>query len=174
MMMPKLSAWGGVLLLALLAVPTAAAQGRFSLPVELGDGPVVSVDPDLYIASLRLHPTFNLDRQGDFQLALSGAAVYTNPNVAFLGGGRLTARLTRIDFSILSLASVRVAAEGLYGTRQRSQLGGALIVDLGDGLLQITVRGARDVRQDVTILEGALGTNLWTFFGPKGEDDPFE
>ena len=44
----------------------------------------------------------------------------------------------------------------------------------GDGLLQITVRGARDVRQDATLLEGALGTNLWTFLGPKGEPDPFD
>lgn len=167
--------WGGLWLALLLAAAPAAGQARFSLPVELTDGLAVSGSPPHpFTASLRLHPTLGLDRRGTFQAALTGAAVFTNPEVAFLGGGRLTARIAQFQYSILPLASIRLAAEGLAGTRARSRVGGGVILDVGGGLVQLTLRAARDVRQDVTFAEGGLGLDLWLLFGPKGEPDPFD
>lgn len=161
------------LILVLGGTREAFSQSNVSLVAEVGDGFVTAGTPNAYVASFRVHPGLTAGPGKRVRLSATAAAQYTNPGVALLGGGRLLLRLTRFSYDLLDLAAVSAGPEVLWGTR-RAQLGGALVFDVGEGVVLLTLRGARDLRQDATLFEVALGTDLWLWLHPRRGEDPFD
>jgi len=140
------------------------AQNGFSLPIEFGQGIIFKPGVDPYIFSAQLHPSLGFG--GKFTIGGSMAGVYTNPEWAFMWGGRLAFHLTKLSKKPIS------AGPGIdYGTlyfvgtfllenNKLRRLAGGLILDIWDGALQISPRAGYDDKLERPFLEVTLGTNL--------------
>ncbi len=156
-----------LLLSLLLAAPPAPAQ-TFFLPLEAGDGVLL---PDRgtkpFLASARLHPTLGFGQRNALRIGLTGAVAYVNPEVSVQGGGRLWLRVHEVTaLGRFPVAEVALAAEALWGTKQRNPVGGALIFGVGR-LAQFTLRGGYDLEQEAPYLGVALGTDLSFLLGTR-------
>jgi hypothetical protein len=149
----------------LISATFSHAQNGFSLPIEFGQGIIFKPGVDPYTFSAQLHPSLGFG--GKFTIGGSMAGVYTNPDWAFMWGGRLTLFLAElrkkpiaagpsIDYGTLHFVGTFLLE---YGKLRR--LAGGLILDIWDGALQISPRAGYDEKQERPFLEVTLGTNLF-------------
>lgn len=143
-----------------IVVPVEFAQG-----VTLGRG-----SPEPYAASVRLYPTYVLDRRHQVRVALATGGALVNPSVEALVGGRLTTSLYEFPAGPVRGVGVHVGIEGLYGTSDRGLLGVMLIGDAG-GAFQATLRAERDFTNDATLLELGLGFHVYDRSPPEKAPD---
>ncbi|MCI0691771.1 hypothetical protein L0337_07145 [candidate division KSB1 bacterium] len=141
------------------------AQSGFSLPIEFGQGIIFKPGVDPYTFSAQLHPSLGF---GDkFTIGGSMAGVYTNPDWAFMWGGRLAFHLAKlskkpigagpgIDYGTLHFVGTVLLENG-----KLRRTAGGLILDIWDGTLQISPRAGYDDRLERPFLEVTLGTNLF-------------
>jgi hypothetical protein len=159
---------------AALAVMPGLAQPRFFLGVEVGQGLFVADHPPHpFTASLRVHPMWRFGSARTAGVGLTSSATYVNPGMSWMGGGRISYELFRLTAGELRLASLHLAGEALWGTDDRNPVGGALIIEAG-GVVQLTLRGARDLARDVSLFEISLGVDLWRWLAPREDIDPFD
>ncbi len=139
----------------------------FFLPLEIGDGAIfVDQKPQVYTASLRIHPTVGIGSARKFRISATGALVYFSPDLELMGGGRISYQLLDAFNIGGASAGLHLAAEGLVGTNDRKTLGGALIAD-GFGAVQVSARISRELEDNFTLFELSVGTDLGTWFrGP--------
>ncbi len=154
-------------------------EPSFFLPGELGDGASWAGGVRAsYAASLRLHPTLGIGSGRRLRLSASGAVAYFSPEIAFMGGGRVSYRIAHPVDLLGSGLFVHVAGEGLWGTRDRRTMAGALILD-ADRFAQLTVRVGRELRDHDTFFEISLGTDVALWAGhpatrpPSRRPEPF-
>ena len=172
---------GLALLLALLALalPCVAKGQQILLPVEVGDGVLLTEgSPKPFTAAARLHPALGVGRSSRLQVGLTGAVAYANPDVSWQGGGRLQFRLAEFEFmQRFRFAELGLAAEALWGTQDRNPIGGALVLSL-NRLIQATVRSGYDLGQEAAYVGVGVGTDLAFWLGagsPQPEPpDPIE
>jgi hypothetical protein len=137
-------------------VPVEAAQG-----VTLGRG-----SPAPFAASLRVYPTYIIDRRGQLRLAAEAGAALVNPDVEALIGARITKGVFELNIGPVRGVGAHLGVEGLYGTSDRVLLGVMLIGDAG-GVFQGTLRAAQDITHGATLLE--LGAGIHLYNGPTPE-----
>ncbi|MGH7754387.1 MAG: hypothetical protein ACREN5_16405, partial [Gemmatimonadales bacterium] len=135
--------------------PTVVVPVEFAQGVTLGRGA-----PAPYGASIRLYPTYVLDRAHQVRIAIAGGGALVNPRVEALVGGRLSTSVYEFPAGPIRGVGVHVAIEALYGTSDRGLLGVMLIGDAG-GAFQATIRAARDVTNRATLLELGLGFHVY-------------
>jgi hypothetical protein len=133
-----------------IVVPLEVAQG-----VSVGRG-----SPAPYAASIRLYPTYVLDRKHQTRFAVAGGLVLVNPKLEGVIGARLSRSLLELNTGPLRGIGLLLGVEGLYGTSDRGLLGVMLIGDLG-GAFQATIRGEQDVTNGATLLELGLGFHVY-------------
>jgi hypothetical protein len=148
---PARSPYGPVFL-----IPAELAQG-----VTLGRG-----SPAPYAASVRLYPTYVLDRRSQLRVAAQIGGGLANPDVEALLGGRVTKSVFELDLGPIRGVGAHVGIEALYGTSGRTLVGAMLIGD-GGGIIQGTVRGAADLSNGATLLELGLGVHLSSTAAPE-------
>jgi len=142
-------------------VSRSAYGPRFVLPLELAQGATVGRgSPAPYAASIRLHPTYVLDRTRQIRIAATLGPALTNPDVELLLGGRITKSVFELNAGPVRGIGAHLGLEALYGTSGRALLGAVLIAD-GGGLFQATVRVEPDVTNGATLLELGLGMQLY-------------
>lgn len=163
-----------------IAVPVAAqaqadpcTPGRsafgpsFVVPLELAQGVTLGRRaPAPYAASVRIYPTYVLDRKRQLRAAAEAGIALANPALEGLLGGRISKSVFELSAGPIRGVGAHLGIEALYGTTGRALLGGALILDAG-GAFQVTVRADQDVTNDATLLELGLGIHLYT--GPTPE-----
>jgi len=172
-----------VLLVFAITLPVGAQSGdesreplrvtpTFFLPLEIGDGAIfVDRKPQVYTASLRIHPTVGIGSERKLRIGATGALEYFSPDLELMGGGRISYQLLDAVNIGGASAGLHLAAEGLVGTNNRKTLGGALIAD-GFGAVQATARISRELEGDFTLFELSVGTDLATWFrGPAKRPD---
>jgi hypothetical protein len=148
----------------LFSATSSHAQSGIYLPIELGQGVIFKPGVDPYTFSAQLHPSLGFG--GKFTIGGSMAGVYTNPDWAFMWGGRLAFHLAElskkplnagpgIDYGTLNFVGTVLLENG-----KLRRLAGGLILDIWDGTLQISPRAGYDDKLDRPFLEVALGTNL--------------
>lgn len=141
------------------------AQNGFSLPLEFGQGIVFKPGVDPYIFSAQLHPSLGFG--GKFTFGGSMAGVYTNPEWAFMWGGRITLLLAELRKKPIAAGpSIDYGTLHFVGTillenNKLRRLAGGLILDIWDGALQISPRAGYDDKLERPFLEITLGTNLF-------------
>lgn len=149
------------------------SQPTFFLPIELGQGAAwVGGVPAAYVASLRLDPAVGIGAQGQFRIGPAGVVDYFSPDVAFMGGGRVSYRVAHPVNLLGSGIFVHLAGEALWGTRNRRTLGGALVVD-ADRFAQLTLRVGRELHQHHTLFEISLGTDIALWASRPARRPPF-
>jgi hypothetical protein len=150
--------------LCLVSATPSHAQNGFSLPIEFGQGIIFKPGVDPYTFSAQLHPSLGFG--GKFTIGGSMAGVYTNPDWAFMWGGRLAFHLAElskkplnagpgIDYGTLDFVGAVLLENG-----KLRRLAGGLILDIWDGTLQISPRAGYDDKLERPYLEVTLGTNL--------------
>jgi|GEM_PF-3231033 len=139
----------------------------FFLPVEIGDGAIfVDRKPQVYTASLRIHPTVGIGSERKLRIGATGALQYFSPDLELMGGVRISYQFLDAFNIGGASAGLHLAAEGLVGTNNRKTAGGALIGD-GFGAVQFTARIARELEADFWLFELSVGTDLAFWFrGP--------
>ncbi|MDZ7291949.1 MAG: hypothetical protein ONB42_18620 [candidate division KSB1 bacterium] len=152
----------------LLADATSSrAQDQFSLPLELGQGIVFISGVDPYTFSAQLHPSLGFG--GDPKkiiLGASAAGVYTNPDWAFMWGGRLSlhlAKLRKQPITIgprISYGSLQFVGTVLMEHADLRRVAGGVVIDIWDGSLLISPKIGYDKKQERPFWEVALGMNL--------------
>jgi hypothetical protein len=125
--------------------------------------------PAPFAASLRVYPTYIIDRQGQLRLAAVGGAALVNPELEALIGARITKGVFELNLGPLRGVGAHLGAEALYGTSDRVLLGAMLIGDAG-GVFQGTLRAAQDITNGATLLE--LGAGIHLYNGPTPESRP--
>jgi hypothetical protein len=151
--------------------PTRSPYGpAFLLPVEFAQGVTLGRgSPAPYAASLRLYPTYVLDRRSQLRVAGEIGGALANPAVEALLGVRVTKSVFEVNLGPIRGIGAHLGAEALYGTSGRALLGAMLLAD-GGGIFQGTLRVEPDVTHGETVLELGLGLQLWT--GPTPETAP--
>jgi hypothetical protein len=129
------------------------------LPIEAAQGVTLGPSPAPYAASIRLHPSLVLDRARQLRVSATLGGALVNPDLEALVGGRISIMALELPLGPLRGVGLHVAAEGVYGTSDRTLLGGAVVADAGQ-LAQLLVRLHRDVTNDVTLLELGLGATF--------------
>ena len=162
-------------LLFVMAGPaTAIASGRddpcapgksvygpsFVVPLEIAQGVTLGRgSPAPYAASIRLYPSYVLDRRRQVRIALAGGMALVNPQLEALVGGRLSTSVFELNLGPIRGVGLHLGLEGLYGTSDRGLLGLMLIGDLG-GAFQGTIRTERDFTNSATLVELGLGFHV--------------
>jgi hypothetical protein len=169
-------------ILLVLAVPAAAmsaggddpcAPGRSAfgptivVPIEFAQGVTLGRgSPAPYANSLRLYPTYVLDRRQQLRVGLLGGSALANPRLEVLLGGRLSKSLYELNAGPIRGVGVSAALEGVYGTSDRGLLGAMLIGDAG-GAFQATLRVEQDLTHGATLLELGLGFQVYDRSPPE-------
>jgi hypothetical protein len=151
--------------------PCASARSpygpAFLIPVEFAEGVTLGRgSPAPFAASLRLYPTYVLDRRTQLRLAAEIGGALANPAVEVLLGGRVTKSVFELNLGPIRGIGAHLGIEALYGTSGRALLGAMLLAD-GGGIFQGTLRVEPDVTHGATVLE--LGLGLQLFSGPTPE-----
>jgi hypothetical protein len=137
-------------------VPLEVAQG-----VTLGRG-----SPAPYAASIRLYPSYVLDRRRQVRIALASGVALVNPKLEALVGGRLSTSIFELKLGPIRGIGLHLGLEGLYGTSDRGLLGLMLIGDIG-GAAQGTIRAEQDLTHGATLLELGLGFHVYDGSTPE-------
>jgi hypothetical protein len=134
----------------------------FVVPLELAQGVTLGRgDPAPYAASIRLYPTYILDRQRQLRVAAEAGLALVNPGLEALIGGRVGKSVFEVNAGPIRGVGAHLGIEALYGTSDRALLGAALIFDAG-GAFQATIRADQDLTNDATLLELGLGIQVYT------------
>ncbi len=155
------------LALGLINTASSYAQVRVSLPVEIGQGIIFKSGVAPYTFSAQLHPSLGFGGNPDkFVIGASVAEVYTNPDWAFMWGGRLTFHLAKLRVKpinagpSISYGTIQFAASALLESSELRRLAGGFIFDIWEGTLQISPRAGYDYQRERPFLEIALGLSL--------------
>jgi hypothetical protein len=139
----------------------------FLMPVELAQGVTLGrPSPAPYAASLRLYPTYVVDRRRQVRVAGEIGAALNNPSVEALLGARVTKSVFEVNLGPVRGIGAHLGVEALYGTTGRALLGAMLIADAG-GIFQGTVRVEPDLSNGATVLELGLGFQLFSGRTPE-------
>jgi hypothetical protein len=139
----------------------------FLIPAELAQGVTLGRgSPEPYAASLRLYPTYVLDRRSQLRVAAEIGGALVNPDVEALLGGRVTKSVFELGLGPIRGIGAHIGLEALYGTSDRALIGAMLIAD-GGGIFQATVRGGADLTNGATLLELGLGVHLSSRDAPE-------
>lgn len=154
------------LILLTSTIPTRA-QTSFFLPIEVAQGLVFKSGVVPYTFSTQLHPTLGFGNGGQAaMIGLSVAEVYTNPDWAFMWGGRLVLHLVKLrkkpigSGPSISYGLLQLVGTSLLEKSELRRLAGGLILDIWDGSLQISPRAGYDFQQEKSFAEMAIGVNL--------------
>jgi hypothetical protein len=154
------------LILLTSATPTLS-QTSFFLPIEVSQGLVFKAGIDPYTFSTQLHPTLGFGNGGQtVMIGASVAEVYTNPDWAFMWGGRLVLHLSKLRKKTIrpgpsiSYGLLQLVGSSLLEKSELRRLGGGLVLDIWDGSLQISPRAGYDFQQEKSFAEMAIGVNL--------------
>ncbi len=148
----------------LISATFSHAQTVFYLPIEFGQGIIFKPGVDPYTFSAQLHPSLSFG--GKFAIGGSLAGVYTNPDWAFMWGGRLAFQLAELSKKPLNAGpSIDYGTLHFVGTfllenGKLRRLAGGFMLDIWDGTLQISPRAGYDDILDRPFLEVTLGANL--------------
>ncbi|MDZ7359171.1 MAG: hypothetical protein ONB46_00380 [candidate division KSB1 bacterium] len=150
-------------LLTLLA-NSAQTQDKFSLDVEAGQGVILRPGVDPYTFSAQAHPAlgFGADAK-NFLIGGTLAAVYDNPEWAFMWGGRLVILLSELNKRPLkpgpnvAYATLHLTGAVLLENSRLRRLAGGLLIDVWEGALLINPRAGYDRKFQRAFLEVGLG-----------------
>lgn len=152
------------LIVGLVGIAPAHAQQVF-LPVDLGEGVLLQDEtPKPFIASVRFHPALGIGPEDRFRIGPSFGAAFTNPGVSAQVGGRVQGVIKEVRVAGFSVVRFDLAAEALWGTKDRTPLGGALLVSAGR-VLRFSLRGGYDLGQEAAYAEAGIGTDLSLWLG---------
>ena len=139
----------------------------FLIPIELAQGVTLGrPSPAPYAASLRVYPTYIVDRRKQVRVAAEIGTALSNPSVEALLGARVTKSVFEVNLGPVRGIGAHLGIEALYGTTGRALVGAMLIADAG-GIFQGTVRVEPDLRNGATILELGLGFQLFSGRTPE-------
>jgi hypothetical protein len=143
----------------------------FVMPVELSQGFRVpeGATNQLYLAALRIEPMYAF-LGNNMRGGVAASAEYTNPQLDWFIGPRLSYRLISNMGAVGSLYNVQVCTEALWGTRDHKLWGLGLVVE-GDPII-FSVRGSHEYEFKEFWFEASIGVNLDVFLRKKNED-PF-
>lgn len=134
----------------------------FVVPLELAQGVTLGRGaPAPYAGSVRLYPTYILDRRHQVRIAAEAGLALANPELEALIGGRVSKSVFEVNAGPIRGVGAHLGIEALYGTTGRALLGAVLIADAG-GAFQATLRADQDVTNGATLLELGLGLHVFT------------
>lgn len=152
-------------LLSSIVFTSPAIGQQVLLPLEVCDGLLFTERaPRPYVASLNLSALYRLASQSSFRVGPTVSLAYANPDASFQVGGRAQVQISQLKLAVFTAAELSLAAEALWGTKDRNPVGGVLIFSV-NRLLQLGVRGGYDLDQDAGYAGVALGTDLSFFLG---------
>jgi hypothetical protein len=153
--------------LMLTSSDAAKAQDRFFMTVEAGQGIILLPGIDPYTFSAQAHPSIGLGgNPQNFMLGASLAAVYDNPDWAFMWGGRLVLFLSNLRKKPISggpkvtYGTLNFTGTLLMESSELRRAGGGFVIDIWEGALLISPRAGYDRKFEKLFLEVGLGMNF--------------
>jgi len=160
--MPLLRSWCVVLFWGFLQ--PAAAQDRFFLQLEAGQGFFFTPGVDPYTFSAQFHPSLGLgETPKNFLLGASVAAVYDNPDWALLWGGRFVLQAAKLKKQPVNrgprvtYGTLHLTGAVLLESAAVRRFAGGLLLDVWEGALLINPRLGYDRKFEKTFFEVGLG-----------------
>lgn len=157
-----LRSWGLVLFWGILQ--PAAAQDRFFLQFEAGQGFFFTPGVDPYTFSAQFHPALGLgENPKNFLLGVSVAAVYDNPDWALLWGGRFVVHAAKLKKQPVNrgprvtYGTLHLTGAVLLESAEVRRFAGGLLIDVWEGALLISPRLGYDRKFEQTFFEIGLG-----------------
>jgi hypothetical protein len=142
----------------------AVAQDRFFLQTETGQGLFFAPGLDPYTFSAQIHPALGFgENQKSFMVSGSLAAVYNNPDWAFMWGGRLVLQVAELKKKPINrgprvvYATLHLVGAMLMESAELRRVSGGFSLDIWEGALLIGPRVGYDRKTERTFLEIGLG-----------------